>query len=182
MWQTSDPKPQKLIAGLLGADVHCLEAACDALEKQFGEIDLRSDVWDFEYTAYYRDEIGPTILRQFISFTKLVNPGELAQIKHDTNTLEEGLAIILNKGYPRPINIDPGLIEPGKLVLATTKNYCHRVYIGKQMWAEVTLIYEKGAWKTMPYTYPDYRDSKYHQFFEKVRHRLLEQLKSETSH
>ena len=181
MWQTKDPSPTKLIAGLLGADTQCLEAACDSLEKQFGEIDIQSDVWNFEYTEYYRNEIGPVILRQFVSFERLVNPGDLAQIKQDTNTLEEGLAIRLDKGYPRPINIDPGLIEPAKLVLATTKNYAHRIYIGRQMWAEVTLIYDKAAWRVMPYTYPDYRDAKYHAFFDKVRHKLLEQLKSENS-
>ncbi|MHC4074906.1 MAG: DUF4416 family protein, partial [Planctomycetota bacterium] len=79
---------------------------------------------------------------------------------------------------PRPINFDPGIIEPSKLILATTKNYSHRIYIGKKMYAEVTLIFDKGAWQPLPYTYPDYRQQCYFDFFEKVRKRLVEQLKS----
>ena len=79
---------------------------------------------------------------------------------------------------PRPVNLDPGLIEPSKLVLATTKNYSHRIYIGHKMFAEVTLIYEKGDWRHFDYTYPDYRQSCYLDFFSKVRTRLLEQLKT----
>jgi hypothetical protein len=79
---------------------------------------------------------------------------------------------------PRPVNLDPGIIEPSKLVLATTKNYSHRIYIGHKMFAEVTLIYEKGAWRHFDYTYPDYRQPGYHDFFTKVRNRLLEQLKT----
>jgi hypothetical protein len=79
---------------------------------------------------------------------------------------------------PRPVNLDPGFIEPSKLVLATTKNYSHRIYIGHKMFAEVTLIYEKNDWRHFDYTYPDYRQTCYHDFFTKVRTRLLEQLKS----
>jgi hypothetical protein len=79
---------------------------------------------------------------------------------------------------PRPVNLDPGLIEASKLVLATTKNYSHRIYIGNKMYAEVTLIYEKGDWRHFEWTYPDYRQKSYQEFFSKVRNRLLEQLKT----
>jgi len=85
----------------------------------------------------------------------------------------------LAAGLPRPVNLDPGLIEPSKLVLVTTKNYSHRIYIGKKMYAEVTLIFDKGHWQSLPYTYPDYKQQCYFDFFEKVRTKLLEQLKSE---
>jgi len=79
---------------------------------------------------------------------------------------------------PRPVNLDPGYIGASKLVLATTKNYSHRMYIGEQMFAEVTLIFAKGGWSPLPYTYPDYRQQKYFDFFNEVRKKLLEQLKS----
>jgi len=78
---------------------------------------------------------------------------------------------------PRPVNLDPGIIEPSKLVLATTKNYAHRIYIGKKIYAEVTLIFEKGRWRPLEYTYPDYTQQVYLDFFARVRARLLEQLR-----
>ena len=168
----------KLITGVLACDEQALSAARTRLESALGEIDLASDVWPFDRTSYYADEIGPRILRQFVSFTQLVDPGELAEIKNRTNAIEQELARSLALPFPRPVNLDPGMIEPSKLVLATTKNYSHRIYIGKKMYAEVTLVYDKGGWRPLPHTYPDYRSQEYFDFFTKVRGRLLEQLRA----
>jgi hypothetical protein len=178
MWELKEPKPAKLIVGILAADDRCLKAAADRLVECFGPVDLTSEIWDFHQTPYYRKEIGPTILRQFVSLEKLVTPGELAAIKHRTNGLEQELATCLALAAPRPVNLDPGLIEASKLVLATTKNYSHRIYIGDRMYAEVTLVFDKGRWEPMPYTYPDYRLACYHEFFGRIRNRLVEQLRS----
>ncbi|MHC4620550.1 MAG: DUF4416 family protein, partial [Planctomycetota bacterium] len=84
----------------------------------------------------------------------------------------------LGHTLPRPVNLDPGIIEPSKLILATTKNYSHRIYIGNRMYAEVTLIFDKGRWRPFDYTYPDYRQQCYFDFFDKVRNRLVEQLRA----
>ncbi len=178
MWELKNPQPVKLIIGILAADQNCLDAAHKVLAAKFGKIDLTSDVWPFTQTDYYKNETGPNILRQFASLEKLIDPGNLAKIKHATNKLEQQLARSLKMPLPRPVNLDPGLIEPSKVVLATTKNYSHRIYIGHKMFAEVTLIYEKGAWRHFDYTYPDYRQPCYHDFFTKVRTHLLEQLKT----
>jgi hypothetical protein len=178
MWQTKKPKPVKLIIGILAADAECLQRAVETVTKEFGATDLASDVWPFDKTDYYKEQTGERILRQFVSIEMLIDPGELAAIKHATNRLEQELARQLKREVSRPVNLDPGLIEPSKLVLATTKNYSHRIYIGNEMYAEVTLIYDKGAWSAMPYTYPDYRQQFYIDFFEKIRRKLLEQLKS----
>jgi hypothetical protein len=178
MWKLQAPKPAKLIIGILAADEECLKAALEAINTNFGKTDFASDLWPFDQTDYYKDQIGPNILRQFVSIEKLIDPAKLAKIKHTTNKLEQKLARQLKLPLPRPVNLDPGLIEPSKLVLATTKNYSHRIYIGHKMFAEVTLIYEKGDWRHFDYTYPDYRQQCYHDFFTKVRTRLLEQLKT----
>ncbi len=178
MWELKEPKPVKLIIGILAANEDCLRAAIEALTSEFGKADLVSDVWPFDQTDYYKDQTGENILRQFVSAEKLIEPGKLAKIKHQTNELEQKLAVELNLDLPRPVNLDPGVIEPSKLILATTKNYSHRIYIGEKMYAEVTLIFDKGSWCPLPYTYPDYRQQCYHDFFDKVRKRLLEQLKS----
>jgi hypothetical protein len=178
MWNLQTPKPAKLIIGILAADEGCLKAAVEAIKAKFGKTDFVSDVWPFDQTDYYRDETGENVLRQFVSVEKLIDPGKLSKIKHKTNKLEQKLAKQSAYDLLRPANLDPGIIEPSKLVLATTKNYSHRIYIGKKMYAEVTLIFDKGIWKPFEYTYPDYRQDCYHDFFSIVRTRLVEQLKS----
>ncbi len=178
MWETKDPKPVKLVIGILAANQNCLQTAVDTLTSEFGSADLKSDVWPFTQTDYYKDQIGDNILRQFLTIEKLIDPAELAEIKLKTNDLEQKLTAESGLDLPRPVNLDPGIIEPSKLILASTKNYSHRIYIGEKIYAEVTLIFDKGAWSALPYTYPDYKQDCYHDFFSKVRQRLLEQLKS----
>ena len=179
MWELKEPKPAKLIIGILAANRQCLHTAVEALTSKFGRTDFVSNVWQFTQTDYYKDQTGEHILRQFVSTEHLIAPALLAKIKHRTNKLEQKLAAKLALPLPRPVNLDPGIIEPSKLILASTKNYSHRIYIGKKMYAEVTLIYDKGKWKAFDYTYPDYKGQCYFDFFAKVRARLLEQLKSQ---
>ena len=178
MWELKEPRPVKLIIGILAADQNSLQAAIEELTSKFGNADFVSDVWPFTQTDYYKNETGENILRQFVSIEPLIDPGKLAKIKHQTNKLEQKLAVKLGLDLPRPVNLDPGVIEASKLILATTKNYSHRIYIGEKMYAEVTLVFDRGSWCPLPYTYPDYKQQCYFDFFDKVRTRLLEQLKS----
>ncbi|MBE0537397.1 MAG: DUF4416 family protein [Phycisphaerae bacterium] len=177
MWTLNKPRPVKLIVGVLAADARCLAAAREAIALEFGAADFISDVWPFTQTQYYEEEAGEHILRQFVSVESLIAPGDLAQIKHRANRLEQALASELAAGLPRPVNLDPGYIEPSKLVLASTKNFSHRIYIGDNMYAEVTLTYARGVWIVYPYTFSDYQQKAYHDFFDRVRSRLVEQLK-----
>ncbi|MHC4646572.1 MAG: DUF4416 family protein [Planctomycetota bacterium] len=176
MWELKAPKQVKLIIGILAADHGCLNAAVEAVESKFGNIDFESDVWPFDQTDYYKDQTGEHILRQFVSIERLIDPGKLAKTKHRTNRLERKLAVRLALKLPRPVNLDPGVIEPSKLILATTKNYSHRIYIGNKIFAEVTLIFDKGCWRTFEHTYPDYRQQCYLDFFSRVRKQLVDQL------
>ena len=178
MWKLNDPKPVKLIIGILASNYQCLHTAAELLSDKFGKVDLSSEVWPFTQTDYYKEQTGPRILRQFVSIKRLIEPGLLAKIKRRTNKLEQKLAKKLTLPLTRPVNLDPGIIEPSKLVLASTKNFSHRIYIGKKMYAEVTLIFDKGSWRPQAYTYPDYKQQCYFDFFDKVRIQLLEQLKS----
>ena len=83
----------------------------------------------------------------------------------------------MDMDLPRPVNLDPGIIEPSKLVLASTKNFSHRIYIGDGMYAELTLSFCRGKWQSFPYTFPDYKEERYHDFLSKVRDRLVEQAR-----
>ena len=180
MWELEKPRPVKLIVGILAADEQCLSIAAEAVAAGLGTCDLISDVWPFDQTDYYEGQTGCHILKQFVSVAELIGPGELAKIKHETNKIEQAQAESLHElgiDLPRPINLDPGIIEPSKLVLATTKNYSHRIYIGDRMYAEVTLTFHDGSWRHFPYTYADYKQPHYHEFLSKVRARLIEQLR-----
>jgi hypothetical protein len=180
MWELKEPKPVKLIVGMLASDERCLAAAREAVIAALGPADLVSEAWTFDQTDYYVDEIGPKVLRQFVSFERLIDPGDLAAIKLRTNEIEQQLAATLAMPYPRPVNLDPGVIEPSKLILASTKNFAHRIYIGMKMYAEVTLVFDKGQWRTLPYTFPDYYRPEYQEFLSRVRSRLVEQLREKT--
>ncbi len=178
MWELNSPKPVKLIIGILAASHEALSAAREALDARFGSIDLNSDIWLFDQTDYYKDQTGDNILRQFVSIEELIHPALLAKIKLTTNKIERKLALRLALNVPRPINLDPGIIEPSKLILASTKNFAHRIYIGKKIYAEVTLVFNKGQWIPTDYTFPDYRERQYFDFFDKVRKKLVEQTRN----
>lgn len=170
------PENVKLICGMLSSDSDLLRRAAQLLARRFGGIDLRSEVWPFHETDFYEDEMGANLLRQFISFSRLINPGQLAEIKHEANALEQEFAAHSPlDAVSRPVNLDPGYVGGGKLVLATTKDRAHRIYIGNQLYAEVTLQYARDEWRIQPWTYPDYRRAEYHQFFNQVRKRLLDE-------
>lgn len=132
----------------------------------------------FDYTDYYNEEFGSPLKRQFISFKKLINPDELAGIKVATNRLEKKLS----HNSSRIINIDPGYLDMAKLVLATTKDYKHRIYLSKGIYAEVTLRYENKTFQPWEWSYPDYRTAQYLAIFNQIRQIYSSQIRMVTGH
>ncbi|MBI4335268.1 MAG: DUF4416 family protein [Candidatus Omnitrophica bacterium] len=155
----------KLIAGLIAKSNKAFEEAKRALVKHFGKVDFESDVLDFDYTDYYEKEFGRDLKRKFLSFKKPAGEDELARIK----TLTNGIEKVLSENGRRRVNIDPGCLSLGKLILATTKDNSHRIYLGKGIFAEVTLRYIDGGFKPLEWTYPDYRSKEYLEIFEEIR-------------
>ena len=92
--------------------------------------------------------------------------------------MEQDLVLRLNTPYPRPVNLDPGIIEPSKLVLASTKNFAHRIYIGDHMYAEVTMTYNRGKWESFPFTFPDFKSGRYNGFLSNVRECVVRQQRA----
>jgi hypothetical protein len=168
------PLPVKLIVGMIFRDLRCCETASGILTKRFGPVDTFSPVLVFDQTDYYEKEMGPELKRRFLSFSRLVPAHRLPSIKVFANKLEKKLSPG-KKG--RWVNLDPGYITPSKLVLATTKNFSHRLYIKDGIFEEVTLRFEERSFRPFPWTYPDYRTQPYLDFFGAVRERYLEQLK-----
>ncbi|MCM8782566.1 MAG: DUF4416 family protein [Candidatus Omnitrophica bacterium] len=158
-------KPVKLVIGFIAKEDMLIEKAKGVLEKKFGPIDFQSNVRDFDFTTYYNDELGEELKRRFISFKKLIKIENAHIIKVLTNRLEAKFSI---RGQRR-INIDPGYISLSKLVLFTTKDFYHRIYLGKGIYAEVTLYYKDKTFRPFEWSYPDYRTVEYIEFFNGLR-------------
>jgi hypothetical protein len=178
MGQITEPLPVKLFVGVLTSIPKALPAVEEKLSAAYGAIDSRSRSFPFDWTRYYEHEMGQPIYRHFLSFENLIQPETIADIKVATNELESSFASE-RTGVARPVNLDPGYIEESKLVLASTKNFSHRIYIARGIYAEVTLHYDKkGAWQALPWTFPDYAAVQYHSYFLSLRELYRKQLHS----
>jgi hypothetical protein len=162
-----------LLVGALYAKEECFIRAKERLVREFGPLMLETEARRWDHTDYYGEELGPEILRRFLFFREPIGQGELAEIKVATVAIEQELS----EGGRRTVNLDPGYMTLAKLVLASTKDYSHRVYLGRGIFAEVTLTYVKDGFKPFPYTYRDYRDVHYLKLFDEVRERTREMLK-----
>ncbi|MFH1226587.1 MAG: DUF4416 family protein [Planctomycetota bacterium] len=171
MGEILTPPPVKLFTGLISGYHHLFKQAESMLAKEFGPIELRSDPIVFDFTDYYDKEMGANLKRLFLSFQRPIMPDEIARIKMRTNLMEKELAgQFPEKSAVRPINIDPGYLDKSKMVLVTTKDYNHRIYLNNGIYAEVTLQYKtKDGFKPFPWAYPDYQTKPYLDFFNKTR-------------
>ena len=164
-------EPALLFIGTLYSDTEIFDYSKKILEKHFGDILLVSPSMPWDYSSYYKDELGSPLFRQFIFFKTLIDPGILANIKLNTNAIEDALS-----SGKRCINLDPGYLMLSKIVLASTKDYAHRIYIGKGIYAEVTLIFKDGTYNPHLYTYRDYQDKTYIDIFMNARAILKKML------
>jgi len=155
----------KLIMGFIYKDEAIFIKSRDRLKKIFGRVDFQSEPLDFNYTTYYEKEMGSDLKRRFISFSKLIPIEDLYRIKIYTNRLEAKLS----NHMQRQVNIDPGYMDLAKLVLASTKDYAHRIYLGKGIFAEITLSYRNTSFVPNDWTYPDYRSQEYIGIFNEIR-------------
>ncbi len=174
MGTAREPQPVKLIASLLTGDLGLLAAVKESLSRAFGPIDFESELLPFDHTDYYAAEFGPGLQRQIVTFAELVDPGDLPAIKRKTNDVEQASAA----HGSRRVNIDPGYVSLGKMVLASTKNHAHRLYLGKGIYGEGTLTYQRGRFRAWSWTYPDYASEDYCVLFDQIRERYKAQLRA----
>lgn len=175
MAKPRDPLPAKLIIGMISREPLLFEKIKKILSNKFGKIDLVSPIFDFNQTHYYENEMGKDLKRQFLTFEPLVMPERLVKIKHLTNSLEKKF---LNNPLKRSINIDPGYLSLSKLVLATTKNYSHRIYVGNGIFEEITLYFKDNTFQPLPWTYPDYKSESHIDFFNEIRKKYYIQIEN----
>jgi hypothetical protein len=173
MGEPTTPKPVKLIVSAFAAGDVLLAQARETLVAEWGTIDWESPLLPFDHTDYYESEFGPGLVRRIWAFERLVDPGTLADVKLRSNALE----VRWNADGRRKVNLDSGYVSLAKLVLATTKNRGHRIYLGSGIYAEVTLYYQNGAFRPWPWTYPDYASVQYCALFSEIRERYAAQLR-----
>lgn len=156
MGTPKQPKKALLLVAALCADSAVYDEACTMLEGMYGPVIMESPAMPWDYSEYYGDEMGDRLFRRFLFFETLIDEGMLAGVKVATNELEHHFAV----DGKRRINLDPGYVTQAKVVLASTKDYSHRMYIGQGIYAEVTLMYTKKQLQKGFFTYSDYLDER----------------------
>ena len=163
------PLPAKLVCSLIFRQEGPMHRAVNALSRLYATIDLESPVMPFDWTSYYEAEFGKDLKRIFLGLSELVPQDALKDIKHNTCRLEGELS----SGGKRSVNIDPGILTAERLVLASGKNFPHRIYLGRGVYADLTLVYQKGSFCPLPWTYPDYASQEIIEFWNRVRRSYL---------
>jgi hypothetical protein len=158
-----------LIAGILHNDSVDADTICATLHNELGAIHRVSTPHVFTETTYYHDEMGTNLTRFYLAWSHCIHPDELPAVKLHTNNLEN----YFSTNNKRNVNIDPGLLTPHSLILASCKDFTQRVYLKNGVFAEVTLIVRNGSLAPLPWTYPDYAAPRTRAFFDAVRYNFL---------
>ena len=161
--------PVWLISAICYQDEAVCQIACDRLQDRWGAFSARTDAFPFTHTDYYEQEMGVNLWKFFCGFSQPIDPMQVVEAKLFSNHIEQETAL----NGCRTVNIDPGYLEAAKLVLATTKNFSHRICIGKGIYGDVQLFWRGGKFQCNPWTYPDYQDSISINFFTQLRKAYL---------
>ncbi len=163
--------PVKLFVGLLSRDRGAFRDAERLIKDGMGTLDSESPLFDFTSTDYYAREFGAPLTRKFVSIARLGSPETIFRVKLLTNRYERKLM----QGGSRTVNIDPGYLTEGKVVLLTTKDHAHRIYLSKGIFGESTLYFRRNTFVPWATTYPDYRSAGYIRYFNELRARYRAQ-------
>jgi hypothetical protein len=164
-----------LIVAAFSRHGEALDWGREQLVRLWGPLALESERFVFTETEFYDATMGRGLAKTFFAFERLIDPAELVEIKLRTNELEDECRELGRWPEPRPLNLDPGYLTEAKLVLATTKDRDHRLYLDRGIFAEVTLHYHAGQWRPRDWTYPDYRRADFHEFFLRCRNDLRDE-------
>jgi hypothetical protein len=172
MGEPTPPSPALLLLAAFSRHEAALAWARDRACRAWGPVAMESPCFDFTQTDYYEPTMGPGLRKIFFTFARPFDPADLADVKLQANQWEQEYARASDHPEPRPLNLDPGYLTLGKLVLASTKDHAHRIYLAGGIYAEVTLHYRHGRWEPHELTFADYRRHEYHEFFSQCRELL----------
>jgi hypothetical protein len=179
MGQPFSHAPALLLLAVFSRYEGALDWARQRAVEAWGPVELESPRFDFVETRYYDATMGPGLTKVFFTFQRPLDPAELVDIKLETNRWEVEYAAAAGHCEPRPLNLDPGYLTLAKLVLASTKDFAHRIYLSRGIYAEITLQYRHHQWQHHEYTFPDYRRADYQAFFTQCRNTLARMTKHE---
>ena len=168
--------PVKLICGVIASKEIVIFDTVEKLVQMYGKVDLESPLVPFDLTDYYEKQMGKNLGRKFFSFERLIPPERLSSIKLETNRLEDQIQEE-HKDKSRIINIDPGYLTTASLIMATAKNFAHRVPLRDGIYAHLEFLFGKDEVRLLDWTYPDFENEDYQKFFCKARRIYLSQIK-----
>ncbi len=171
------PSPVLLLLAAFSRHAAALDWARRRAVATWGPVAMESPAFDFTETDYYEPTMGRDLRKVFFAFERPFDPAELADLKRATIGWEQEYAAAADHAESRPLNLDPGYLALGKLVLASTKDFTHRIYLRRGIYAEITLFYRHGRWQAHEWTFADYRREGYHFFFSQCRELLHRRLK-----
>jgi hypothetical protein len=174
--ETYAPPPKgKVLCGLIFVPDLDLGVVLHALERRWGEVEFISRRFPFDYTRYYEQEMGSPLFRRLVTFREEAEQDSLPRMKWEAKRVERSC---VSKTGGRRVNIDPGLLLPERLVLATTKPCAHRPYLLRGIYADLTLVYHKRSYQSLPWTYPDYASKPAIQILNTLRERHILQKRA----
>ena len=173
MSRPKPPKPAKLVISMFMHDRQMVAPVTSELCAELGPVDMVSPWMRFDHTAYYAAEMGEPLHRRLVVLEELIEQQRLADIKLFTNRVEDRFA----ESSRRRVNIDPGYLLAERFVLATGKNYSHRIFIGNGIYADLTLVYRSGGFQPLEWTYPDYCEERMRNYLNAARRKYLDDLR-----
>ncbi len=176
-----EPKPfspVKLICGIIASEEKFFKRAEGRLAELYGPLDLVSPSFRFNFTDYYEEQMGRNLKRKFVSFTNLISPERLGEIKIRTNALEEEIMKEFKSGK-RIVNLDPGYMTASALIMATAKDFAHRIPLQSGIYAHLELLFGKKDVRMLNWTYPDFKTEGYQMFLLDVRRIYLSQVQTQ---
>ena len=172
MSKLKEPPAVKLFIALIYSERLNMDQLIDVVNREIGAIDYSSNVFEFTSTDYYSEEMGIDLKRQVLSLAEPVKREQLVDLKILTNDIEKRFC---DSSGNRTVNLDPGYIAPEHLILATGKGYYHRPYLGKGVYADLTLVYQNNNFKILEWTYPDYKLEHMQEIFMNIRDIYMKQ-------
>lgn len=172
-------RPVLFLSAVFSRHVEALDWGRAKLTEHCGPVALESESFDFAETQYYERTMGAGIRKLFLAFERLIDPAALKELKILANQWEDECRDQHSWPEARPLNLDPGYLTEAKLILASTKDRDHRIYLDRGIFAEETLYFHHGEWRPREWTYPNYRRADYHQFFTRCRDYLRNRYRSE---
>lgn len=172
----SEPRPARLVVSVLYRENRRFLEAVPRVESVAGPVRAAGGPIPFDRTDYYGVEMGAPLFRRFLAAERAVPRDALAPIKVAMESIEAEMS----EGGRRTVNLDPGLLTPENFILATGKNYSHRVYLGEGVFADLALVYRGGEFRPLPWTYPDYASEEIRSLLRELRREHLAEVHAET--